>query len=291
MKTKTMALALLLLAGASQAAVAQEHRTERQGQVRERRFERREARPGSGEAPAAPQAREAPRAQEPHNGGWRRGGGGDRRQNWPAQARPGWTDEGGGGFRSGADGRDDEDWDELRQARRWGGKDGERWVERDRQVREDGQRRDERQDRDRGDRARDRQNRDQQNRDDRSGWRRDNGRRGDVRRDDNRSGYYRRDGRDAPRWESGRYPRVYSSPHRYRVPAYRRPPGFYVRSWAFGEVLPRGWYGPEYRLFDWWAYGLPMPPPGYSWVRVGADVLLVDDFSGRIVQVVRYVFW
>ena len=41
---------------------------------------------------------------------------------------------------------------------------------------------------------------------------------------------------------------------------------------------------------DWWSYGLPEPPYGYDWVRVGPDALLVD-YSGRIVQVVRAVFW
>jgi Ni/Co efflux regulator RcnB len=34
-----------------------------------------------------------------------------------------------------------------------------------------------------------------------------------------------------------------------------------------------------------------MPPIGYVWVRVGHDALLVDEFNGRVVQVVRYVFW
>lgn len=72
---------------------------------------------------------------------------------------------------------------------------------------------------------------------------------------------------------------------------WRAPSGYYVRAWRYNEVLPRGWYGPEYRLMDWWRYDLPEPPYGYDWVRVGPDVLLVDGFNGRIVQVVRAVFW
>lgn len=95
---------------------------------------------------------------------------------------------------------------------------------------------------------------------------------------------------NAQRWAPRRYPPVYSSPSRYRAPYWRPPEGFYVRAWRYGEILPRGWYGPDYALFDWWSFGLPQPPPGYEWVRVGADALLIDDY-GRIFQVVRAVFW
>jgi Ni/Co efflux regulator RcnB len=96
---------------------------------------------------------------------------------------------------------------------------------------------------------------------------------------------------DHPYWSRGRYPFSYHSDRRYRGRVWVAPPGFYVRSWSYGDYLPWGWYGPSYRLDDWMAYGLPWPPPGYDWVRVGPDVLLVDRFTGRIVQVVRMVFW
>ena len=79
--------------------------------------------------------------------------------------------------------------------------------------------------------------------------------------------------------------------HRYRVGSYRPPYGYFVRSWGFGDFLPSGWFGPGYWVDDFYDYDLPYPPPGYHWVRVGADVLLVDDYSGRIVQVIRDMFW
>ena len=60
---------------------------------------------------------------------------------------------------------------------------------------------------------------------------------------------------------------------------------------VFGEILPRGWYDEPYRLMDWWIYGLPMPPPGYDWVRVGYDAVQIDSWNGRVVQVVRMLFW
>ena len=95
---------------------------------------------------------------------------------------------------------------------------------------------------------------------------------------------------DGPQWAPRRYPPIYNSPSRYRGPYWRPPSDYYARAWRYGEILPRGWYGPDYQLMDWWSFGLPEPPPGYDWVRMGRDALLVDDY-GRIYQVVRSVFW
>lgn len=67
--------------------------------------------------------------------------------------------------------------------------------------------------------------------------------------------------------------------------------GFYLRSWSYGDFFPRGWYGPGYWIVDPWQYDLPLPPPGFEWVRSGPDALLIDEYTGRIVQVVRHVFW
>jgi Ni/Co efflux regulator RcnB len=116
-------------------------------------------------------------------------------------------------------------------------------------------------------------------------------RQADAHRDGDRRGDWDR-GHDArPRWSPRDYPRSYHSHDRFHGPDWRPPSGYYVRAWRYGEVLPRGWYGADYRIGDWWSYGLPGPPPGYFWVRVGPDVVLVDGFNGRIVQIVRYVFW
>ncbi|HEX7887695.1 MAG TPA: RcnB family protein [Phenylobacterium sp.] len=124
---------------------------------------------------------------------------------------------------------------------------------------------------------------------DRRDWdRRDNDRRDWGRRDDDRRRWDGRD--DRRRWERGRYPPAYASAQRYRY-AWRPPSGFYLRSWSFGEVFPRGWYGPGRWIDDPWQYELPLPPPGYEWVRSGPDALLIDEFNGRIVQIVRDAFW
>jgi Ni/Co efflux regulator RcnB len=96
---------------------------------------------------------------------------------------------------------------------------------------------------------------------------------------------------DRPRYDPRNYPRQWHSPQRYRGYNYRPPPGFYSRSWVFGDVLPRAWWTPDYRLDSWWDYNLPIPPIGYEWVRVGDDALLVDIYSGRVVQVAYDIFW
>lgn len=55
--------------------------------------------------------------------------------------------------------------------------------------------------------------------------------------------------------------------------------------------MPRSWWAPDYQLNDWWAYGLPIPPIGYEWVRVGDDALLIDIYTGRVVQVAYDIFY
>jgi len=100
-----------------------------------------------------------------------------------------------------------------------------------------------------------------------------------------------RERRDRPRYDRRAYPPVYRSHQRFRGGFYRPPSGFYARSWVFGDILPYGWYGSQYYIDDWWTYGLPIPPAGYEWVRIGDDAALVDTFNGRIVQVVYDLFW
>ncbi len=97
--------------------------------------------------------------------------------------------------------------------------------------------------------------------------------------------------RERPRYDRRYYPPVYRTPQRFHAPFYRPPYGYYARNWGFGDVLPRGWYGQDYRILDWWVYDLPIPPVGYDWVRIGDDAVLIDSFTGRVVQVVYDLFW
>lgn len=298
-------------------------------------------------APQPPQARLAPVAGA--NLAPRRD---DR--NWPGRGRGGDIGPAGavGPNASPADRADGEDWDELRQARNWGGRNGERFAfaaDDQAQPGQPGQPQPQDHRGDRGDHRGDRGPRPGTpppvTSPDRDHWRgptpnvtpgprpatpgpvvgqpqQDHQFRGGDHFDRNRvpppgGDRDRRDGdhrdwgdrdrdhpppgvdrdrwrehwREHPEWQRGRFPPVYRTPHRFHVTPYRWPFGYGGRAWGFGEILPPVFWGPSYEILDWWAYDLPAPPPGFTWVRVGYDAVLVDRFDGRIVQVFRGLFW
>ena len=307
MNTKLTVLAALMLAGASQAALAQEHDQDRWHNPGDR------AAPRQAPAPqAAPQAapQPPPRAQPAPGGGpgqWAGHRGGDRFQGAPPAAQPAPPQP---GQRMGGDRRFQGDQhfqgdqqrfqgDQRGGERRFEGRNGfapgagdgdRRWDRREapREVVPPGPNAERGWDRDHDGHG---PAPNYANRPPRDGDRRWAGD-GQYRYGDGR---WDRDGRGPPanwrHWERGRLPPIYAAPHRYRVGAYHRPYGWYVRSWGFGDFLPRGWFAPDYWIGDFWDYDLPYPPPGFHWVRVGDDALLVDDYSGRIVQVVNDIFW
>jgi Ni/Co efflux regulator RcnB len=92
-------------------------------------------------------------------------------------------------------------------------------------------------------------------------------------------------------WRAGRFPPVISAHDRFRAGSYRPPYGYYSRAWGFGDFLPRPWFVHDYWLDDFLDFDLPYPPPGYIWVRVGPDAVMIDRFTGRVVQVVQGIFW
>ncbi|OXE37111.1 MAG: hypothetical protein CGW95_03460 [Phenylobacterium zucineum] len=107
--------------------------------------------------------------------------------------------------------------------------------------------------------------------------------RGDEDRREARRGWDRDDRyHDDHRWRN---------PNRYRGWDYRPPNGYYARTWIFGDLLPRTWWLPDDRITQWWNYGLPRPPLGSEWVRVGDDALLIDRITGRVFQVIYDLFW
>jgi len=120
---------------------------------------------------------------------------------------------------------------------------------------------------------------------------RPDGYRYDYRPDGRRYDGYRHDGRRPPRYDPRWYPPVWVPPYRYRGDPWYAPPGFAYRRWSYGEVLPWTWWTPRYRIDSWWVYGLPVPPVGFAWVRLGRDAVMVDLWTGRIVQVAYTLFW
>jgi hypothetical protein len=139
------------------------------------------------------------------------------------------------------------------------------------------------------------------NRDDdrrRGDWNRDNdGRRGDWNRDNDR----RRDWNGHRRWDRNgwRSDRRYnwqgwrnSNRHLYRNPGYYAPYRHYRYSrLSIGIVLDRLFWGQNYWIGDPWQYRLPDPGPGFTWVRYYNDVLLIDTYSGEVVDVIYDFFW
>jgi Ni/Co efflux regulator RcnB len=76
----------------------------------------------------------------------------------------------------------------------------------------------------------------------------------------------------------------------FHIGPYHRPAGWAAHSWAFGEILPRAYWAPQYILADYWLFALEVPPAGYEWVRDGSDALLINVDSGEILQVEYGVF-
>ena len=78
---------------------------------------------------------------------------------------------------------------------------------------------------------------------------------------------------------------------RFRGPAYRYPRGFGYQYWAFGSFLPSVFLGQDYTLYDYWTYGLPAPPAGFHWIRVGPDALLVRYGDGYVLDAAYGLFY
>ena len=96
---------------------------------------------------------------------------------------------------------------------------------------------------------------------------------------------------DRRRADVRKYHRNFQAPHRFRVGSYRQPYGYSYRRWNFGQHLPRQYYGQNFWLSNFLVYGLFVPPPGYIWVRYGPDALLIDRYTGEIVQVQYDIFY
>ena len=69
------------------------------------------------------------------------------------------------------------------------------------------------------------------------------------------------------------------------------PRGFVFRHFRLGERIPTVLLATDYFLMDYALYGLPPAPYGYVWVRVGADAVLVDRYTGQVVQVAYDIFY
>jgi Ni/Co efflux regulator RcnB len=86
--------------------------------------------------------------------------------------------------------------------------------------------------------------------------------------------------------------RNYRNHHRsiFHLGIYLDPFGYGYQPFGIGYQLMPAYYGQNY-WFDPGLYGLPYPPPGTQWVRYWNDALLVDVYTGQVVDVIRNFFW
>ena len=77
----------------------------------------------------------------------------------------------------------------------------------------------------------------------------------------------------------------------FRVGSYYDPFGWGYRPLSAGFTLYAGYYSANYWLDDPWQYRLPPVYGPYRWVRYFDDAVLVDVYSGQVVQVIRDFFW
>lgn len=79
----------------------------------------------------------------------------------------------------------------------------------------------------------------------------------------------------------------------YQAPDYYDPFGsaYGYRRYSIGFSLGQQYYSSRYVINDPWRYRLPPTTINYRWIRYYDDVLLVDVYSGRVVDVIYDFFW
>jgi hypothetical protein len=120
-------------------------------------------------------------------------------------------------------------------------------------------------------------------------WRDNRGDR-DTRRGDRRRGDWNRGWRNDRRYDWNGWRR--GNRHIFRVSPYYSP----YRNWRYsrfsiGLFLEPLFYNQNYWIGDPWQYRLPPAAYGTQWVRYYNDVLLVDIYTGEVLDVIYDFFW
>lgn len=117
----------------------------------------------------------------------------------------------------------------------------------------------------------------------------------DVRRDDRREARenrraWNRDWRRDQRYDWRRYRDT--NRFVFRVQPYYSPyRGYRYTRFSIGHILDRLFWGQNYWISNPWQYRLPPAPIGYQWVRYYDDVLLIDTYTGEVVDVIYEFFY
>lgn len=127
-------------------------------------------------------------------------------------------------------------------------------------------------------------------------YRRDNDRRWDGRNDRSRYGYNQDHRRWDNRWRDNRrydwYSYRRSYPSTFRIGVYYSPYRNYsYRRLSAGFFLDSLFFSNRYWINDPWQYRLPDVYGPYRWIRYYDDALLVDTYTGEVVDVIYSFFW
>jgi len=77
----------------------------------------------------------------------------------------------------------------------------------------------------------------------------------------------------------------------FRIGAYYDPYGTSYRRWNVGWSMRPSYYRSNYWISDPWQYRLPEVYGPYKWVRYYDDAVLVNTWSGEVVDVIYNFFW
>jgi hypothetical protein len=109
-------------------------------------------------------------------------------------------------------------------------------------------------------------------------------------RRDHRRSSWNRSWRNDSRYDWQRY--RYSNRNLYRSGSYYAPYRNYrYNRLSIGIHLDSLFYSNRYWLNDPYQYRLPMAPYGTQWVRYYDDVVLVDVYTGEVLDVIENFFW
>lgn len=118
------------------------------------------------------------------------------------------------------------------------------------------------------------------------------------RRDDHRDGRYQRSGTNRQWSNHWRHDRTYDWRHYrdrnrsvFRLGRYYDPYRYGYRRFSIGFSLFPNYYQSSYWLNDPWMYRLPPAYGPYRWVRYYNDALLVNIYTGQVVDVEYDFFW
>lgn len=119
-----------------------------------------------------------------------------------------------------------------------------------------------------------------------------------------RDGERRRYDRDGTRWGNYRWSQHWRGDPRFdwrryrdrnrssfRLGFYFDPFGWNYRRFNIGTYLWPNYYSQNYWISDPWRYRLPPAYGPYRWVRYHNDALLIDTWTGQVVDVIYGFFW